>query len=118
VSHELAVHHPELAGLITDCTFTDMPSMVRQLVNVPSVWRLIRTRYNNLDKARRTTLPRLLLHGTNDEVVPLSMAIALRDATTPSADFHWVQGAHHNDTFTYEDYFEAMGRFVDRHLPG
>jgi fermentation-respiration switch protein FrsA (DUF1100 family) len=117
VSYELAVHHPELGGLITDCSFTDMPSMVRALVAIPGIGRLISTRYDNVDKARRTKLPRLVLHGTHDEVVPLSMAIALRDATQPPADHLWVQGAHHNDTFEHEEYFEAMGRFVQRHLP-
>jgi len=55
--------------------------MVRALLKVPGVERLVRTRYDNLAKVPRITLPRLILHGTRDELVPT--AWARRCATRP-----------------------------------
>ena len=115
ISHELALRHPELAGLITDCSFTSLPAMVRHYSWVPAIWRLTRTRYDNLSKASRIRLPRLVLHGECDEVVPLWMAEALRDATDPPAEFLWVRGGGHNDTTDRQEYQDAIARFVDQH---
>jgi hypothetical protein len=119
VSHELAVRHPDLAGLITTSTFTSIPGMVRALLKVPGVERIVHTRYDNLAKVPRITLPRLILHGTRDELVPFRMGETLRDATTPPADFLAVEGAGHNDIFDVapvEAYGALLG-FIDRHLP-
>jgi len=119
VSHELAVRHPDLAGLITTSTFTSIPGMVRALLKVPGVERLVRTRYDNLAKVPRITLPRLILHGTRDELVPYRMGETLRDASTPPADFLAVHGAGHNDLFEVAPVaaYGAIFAFVDRHLP-
>lgn len=115
VSHELAVRHPELAGLITDATFTSIPDMVRAMYPIPGLSMLVRTRYDNLGKASRIKIPRLVMHGTDDELVPFRMGESLRDATTPPAAFFAIQGAHHNDTSLTggDEYYDTVRRFVD-----
>jgi pimeloyl-ACP methyl ester carboxylesterase len=122
VSHELAVRHPELGGLITDATFTSMPEMARLVFPIPGVWRLVRNRYENLAKAPRVKIPRLVMHGTHDEMIPFSMAERLRDATDPPARFHAVPGAGHNDTYAVggSEYADVIRRFIDecRQGPG
>jgi uncharacterized protein len=118
VSHELAVRHPELAGLITTSTFTSIPDMVVALLKIPALRRIVHTRYDNLAKVPRITLPRLVLHGTRDELVPYRMGETLRDASTPPADFLAVKGAGHNDIFDVdpEGAYGALFGFIDRHL--
>ncbi len=122
VSYELAVRHPELGGLITDATFTSMPEMARLLFPIPGAWRLVRNRYDNLEKVPRVKIPRLVMHGTHDEMIPLSMAERLRDATNPPARFHAIPGAGHNDTYAVggSEYAEVIRRFIDEcaHGPG
>jgi hypothetical protein len=121
VSHELAVRHPGLAGLITTSTFTSIPDMVVALLKLPALRRVVHTQYDNLAKVPRITLPRLILHGTRDELVPYRMGERLRDASTPPAAFLAVQGAGHNDIFDVdpEGAYGALFAFIDRHLaPG
>ena len=120
VSYELAVRHPELGGLITDATFTSMPSMVRLVFPIPGAWLLVRTKYDNLAKAPQVRMPRLVMHGTADELIPFSMGEKLRDATSPPAEFHAIEGAGHNDTYAVggREYAEAVRRFVDKCLRG
>ncbi|MCU0694233.1 MAG: alpha/beta hydrolase [Polyangiaceae bacterium] len=114
ISYELAVRHPNLGGVITDATFTSMPELARRLFAIPGLGHLVRTRYDNLQKAGRTSLPRLVMHGTHDEMIPFEMAQALRDATHPPAAFFAVQGATHNDTFLVggDEYANVIERFV------
>lgn len=120
VSYELALRHPELGGLITDATFTSMREMARLVFPIPGVWRLVRTRYDNLDKAPRVLVPRLVMHGTHDELIPFAMSERLRDATDPPAAFHPIAGAGHNDTFAVggREYADAIERFVQQCLDG
>jgi pimeloyl-ACP methyl ester carboxylesterase len=122
VSHELAVRHPELGGLITDATFTSMPEMARLVFPIPGVWRLVRNRYDNLAKAPHVKIPRLVMHGTHDEMIPFSMAERLRNATDPPARFHAIPGAGHNDTYAVggSEYADVIRRFIDecRQGPG
>ena len=119
VSYELARRHPELGGLITSSTFTSIPAMVRKLFPLPGLGALVRTRYDNLAKARELRPPRLLLHGRCDELVPFRMAEELRDATRPPAELVAVDGAGHNDLFDVggDACYSAIARFVERHLP-
>jgi alpha-beta hydrolase superfamily lysophospholipase len=119
VSYELAVRHPELAGLITTSTFTSIPDMVVALLKIPALRRIVRTQYDNLAKVARITLPRLVLHGTRDELVPYRMGETLRDASRPPADFLAIAGAGHNDIFDVDPdgAYGALFGFIDRHLP-
>lgn len=116
VSHELAVRHPELGGLITDATFTSIPQLARILFPIPGVWRVMRTRYDNLSKVPQIKIPRLVMHGTQDEMIPFSMAEQLRDATNPPAQFFPISGAGHNDTFLRggSEYADAIVRFIEQ----
>ena len=120
VSYELAVRHPELAGIITDATFTSMPAMSKLVFPIPGLSLLVRTRYDNLAKAPKVRIPRLVMHGTRDDLIPFAMGEALRDATEPPADFHAIEGGGHNDTFAVggREYYLAVRRFVDKHLAG
>lgn len=118
VSYELALRHPELGGIITDATFTSMPEMARRVFPIPFVWRLVRNRYDNLAKAPQVRIPRLVMHGTVDELIPYSMGEQLRDATDPPSRFHAIAGAGHNDTYAVggSEYAESIRRFIDDSL--
>ena len=118
VSYEMAVRHPELGGLITDATFTSMPEMARRVFPIPGVWRLVRTKYGNLAKAPKVRIPRLVMHGTSDELIPFSMGERLRDATDPPAAFFPIEGGGHNDTFAVggREYADVIQRFVEKCL--
>jgi hypothetical protein len=59
-------------------------------------------------------LPKLFLHGTQDEVVPYNLGRELFSAAAEPKIFYDVKGAGHNDTFLVggTDYFNAIAQFI------
>jgi len=115
VSHELAFRHPELGGLITDAAFTSVQAITRILLPIPFMWRFVRSRYDNLSKARALKIPRLVMHGTDDTVVPFSMGEELRDCTEPKSRFHAIEEAGHMNTYVIggDEYADVVSKFID-----
>lgn len=86
------------ARLILISPFTSVPDMAAAMVPLLPVRFLVHDRFANLDKARSLTLPVLVVHGVDDEVVPFEMGERLSRAF-PNATLYKVQGGHHNDLF-------------------
>ncbi len=119
VSWELALRHPELAGIVSDCTFTSVPDMAARMIPLPMIGALVRTRMANRDKVGEVTLPKLLFHGTADELIPFAMGEELHAAARPPAEFVPLPGAGHNDTAFVDPelYFGRFATFVEGIVP-
>jgi len=59
---------------------------------------LVRDRFLSLDKAPSIAMPVLVVHGTDDEVIPYRLGERLSKAF-PHATLRTVPGGHHNDLF-------------------
>jgi uncharacterized protein len=118
VSYELAARHPELAGIVTDATFTSIPDMVRRTTVFAPLAPLVRTRMDNLRRVAQVRMPKLILHGTADRTVPFAMAEELRARARPPVELVSLPGAGHDNAYVVnqELYFGALSRFVDRCL--
>jgi len=95
---ELAVHHPEAAGLIVESSFTsirDMAKLRRQYALLPI--RLLNQRFDSIQKVSKLELPVLYIHGTADEVVPYSMGEQLFRASGGRKRFIAIGGGMHNN---------------------
>ena len=72
---------------------------------------------DNIDKIKRCQLPTLIIHGTNDSIIPLADAILLFKAC-PSQDKQLVKvkGAGHNNLFQvgFTDYHAALKHYLTR----
>jgi hypothetical protein len=89
------------ARLVLISPFTSVPDVAASTIPILPVRWLVRDRFDNLSKARELTLPVLVVHGTDDEVIPVSMGEKLARAF-PNAVFHGVRGGHHNDIFVLD----------------
>ncbi len=106
------------AGLILESVFTNAEAMAKQMFPVPLGWA-ISSELDALGKVGALTLPKLFLHGTQDEVVPYAMGRELYAAAGEPKRFYDIEGAGHNDTYHVggKDYFDAWGQFIDEILP-
>jgi fermentation-respiration switch protein FrsA (DUF1100 family) len=115
VAAELALRRPA-AGLILESTFTSARDMAWKTFRPFPVHWIIKSRFDTLDKIRRIRLPLLLLHGTQDDIVPFKMGQRLFEAASEPKQFYPIRGAGHNDTYLVggDDYFEQFRLFLTR----
>ena len=95
--------------LILVTPYTSIPQMAAELFWFLPTRLLVRDSFDNLGKAKRLSLPVLIIHGTADEVVPTRMGQALAKEF-PRAELMRVEGAHHNDLI---DRSEVLIRIAD-----
>jgi fermentation-respiration switch protein FrsA (DUF1100 family) len=84
------------ARIVLITPFTSMSALGQQLFPWLPVSLLLQHRFDNLSKAPQINKPVLVLHGTDDEVVPFAMGDRMSHAL-PHATLHPIPGGQHND---------------------
>lgn len=112
VATELAVTRPHRA-LILAATFTSIPDIARDMVPVLPAHRLVKSRFDNLNKLRNHTGPVMVVHGTTDRLVPFSHGQRLF-AATPSKRKQLlpIPGADHGNLGVSE-FYPQVRQFLD-----
>jgi hypothetical protein len=61
-------------------------------------------------------VPLLMIHGTDDEVIPYELGRKLFDAANEPKEFYSMPGATHNDPFLVggEAYYNKIREFIQR----
>ena len=88
---------PQPRALILSSTFASMPRTVQRSYPWFPFHHLVLDRWPSIDRIHRVTCPVTILHGSNDEMVPVAEAKALADAAGSLAAFKEISGAGHND---------------------
>lgn len=110
----LAGQHAPL-GLILESPFSSVRDMAKAAYPGLPLYLLIRTRYDSLSLMPGISSPVLILHGDQDDIVPISQARKLYEAAREPKSFYTITGAAHNDTYITggEPYFDALQAFLD-----
>ncbi|HXJ80170.1 MAG TPA: alpha/beta hydrolase [Candidatus Methylomirabilis sp.] len=87
---DLAARRP-LAGLVVESAFV---TAFRVMTRVPL---LPFDKFRNVDKIARVSCPVLVMHGVEDDIVPLAHGRRLFTAAREPKRFLWVDGVGHND---------------------
>ena len=113
VAVEVALNHP-VRCVILESAFTSTRAMARHMGPFALLSPVLPAHFNNLEKIPRLEGPKLLVHGTADEIVPFSMGRALFEAAREPKTFLPLKGAGHNDTYVVggERYFQALVEFA------
>lgn len=61
----------------------------------------------------KVELPILVLHGTNDRVVPISHAKELHKHCLKPVTPLWVEGGDHDDLYAFDGYMKRLKRFFE-----
>jgi len=104
----LAKKYP-VGGLILESTFTSAPRVVTGVRLLPF------DPFPNISRIRRITCPKLIIHGTEDEVIPFSHGKKLAAAAAQPHRFVEIEGAGHNDLFWVfgeEKYIKLIREFI------
>lgn len=113
VSIQLALDRGVRAVLL-EAPFLSIRAMARHLFPRLPLGPLLRTKYDNQAKIPRIAAPILIIHGTDDEVIPYTQGQQLFAAARDPKQFLAVPGAHHNDVYTVGGslYLSALREFL------
>lgn len=118
VAIELARQHPELAGLITEGTFTSVQTLAqhnRFLRIFPLNW-IINQCFDSINKIKSLQTPMLIIHGTEDEIIPVTMAAELFISKPEPKQLVIIPQAGHTNVHEVQDqnYFSSLDKFIRR----
>ena len=101
-------------ALIIESAFTSTKDMAKNMLLFKLLSPLLPPNYNNLRKIAHVNVPKLIIHGKADKLVPFSMGRRLFEASAPPKYFYRIQGSGHNDTYIIggEKYFEIITDFI------
>ena len=118
IAIDLAVHHPEAAGVIAESTFTTMAAMGKLRYGyVLPVDLLLNQDFDTLGRIGKLKIPVLFIHGTWDKVVPYRMSKALYDKAPQPKYLTLIKGGKHtnNSSIGWLEYRDALGAFVKKY---
>lgn len=101
----------ELEGLMLLSAWTDLPALAGQHFPGWMVSLLLRERYDSLAVAPRLSDPVLVIHGSQDRIIPVEHGRRLAEAL-PAASYLEVPGAGHNDLLGRAEVWGAMGSYL------
>jgi hypothetical protein len=106
----------KVAGLIMESPFQSVPAMARRQFPILPAWLLVRARFDNIRCVRGLAVPLLVVHGSQDDLVPIAQGRAVFDAAPEPKEFYVIEGAGHNDTYVVggEEYFRRVVGFCSR----
>lgn len=118
IAIQLALHHPEAAGLIVQSSFTSMRAMVDLMgpYRIFPVDLLLTQHFRSIEKVKALKLPVLYIHGTADALIPYPMSEALYAETPHPKQLYLVQGGGHNDVADVggQAYLQTLQEFLER----
>lgn len=96
IAVDCAVHRPA-AGLVVQSSFTDTREVARERFgSLPVHWIALR-RFRSIDKVKDLTLPKLIIHGTEDGTIGHSIGERLYEAAAEPKQWVSVPRAGHSD---------------------
>jgi uncharacterized protein len=102
-------------GLIVESSLTTAKEMVRRILGIPFMGYVPRTRFNSLSKIPGVRASTLIVHGTQDTLIPFSMGERLFENAPEPKFFYPIRGAGHNNILELggEKYLQRLRTFMD-----
>ena len=120
IAIDLAIKYPEMAGLITEGTFTsiaDIASLDKFLTIFPLDW-ILTQHFNAIGKIKSLQVPVLMIHGAADELIPVSMADKLFTTAPEPKQLVIIPEAKHNNVHQVggQHYVENLQQFIQLNI--
>jgi fermentation-respiration switch protein FrsA (DUF1100 family) len=117
IAIDLAMRHPEAAGIIAESTFTSIGDMGRRNYSYLPVGLLLNQHFDSLDKVSKLKIPVMFIHGTWDRIVPWQMSQQLFDQAPQPKFLKLINGGQHsnNSTVGWLEYRDTLTTFVQKY---
>lgn len=117
VGIELALRHPEAAGLIVESAFTSMRVLAQAEYPWLPVDVLLNQRFDALGKVGKLKTPVLFIHGTWDMRTPYQMSQRLYDSAPQPKMLKLIDGGEHDNSSSVGllEYRAALNEFAQRY---
>jgi len=118
---EIGSHNPEnLKGIVFESGFASIYNMMTRLFNVkgPQITRENLEKYSNHTRVKKFKKPTLIIHGTEDWIIPSSEGKLLYESIPGDVEKKLVliEGAGHNNIFFFkEKYFQSLNEFIKKY---
>jgi hypothetical protein len=107
----------DAACLISESGFTSAYDMGRKLFPYFPVKWVITIKFDALEKIKDITIPKLIIHSKDDEIVPFKLGKKLFDKAPQPKEFYQMRGSHNEAIFTYrEEYRLRLDHFLNEYL--
>lgn len=118
VAIELAVKHPEAAGVIVQNSFTSMANTIARYpyVRIFPINLILTNRFDSINKVKSLRIPVLFVHGVGDPLIPYTMSEKLYKAAPYPKQLLLIPGAKHNNGdlfFNNNQYRKAIQNFIN-----
>ena len=113
VAGDLAALKPA-AGLILESAFPSIEAVAKfHYGGMPLHW-LLGAEFRLIDRLPQLSLPKLIFHGDQDDIIPLELGQQVFQAAKPPKFFYIIKGADHNNTYQVggAGYFRRFVEFV------
>lgn len=103
----------EAAGLLLEGAFTSVPDVGAERYPWMPVRQFARERFASVERIGSVAMPKLLLHATDDGVIPFAFGQRLHEAAPAPKEFVALTGGH-DRAFSADSatYFGAVGRWL------
>lgn len=114
VATQLALER-DCAGLILESTMASVAAVARKVFPLLPSTAILQTRFDSIKKIRQIQVPVLIIHGTQDEILPYQQGQRLFEAANEPKFFYPVPGAGHNNLYARggDAYFQRVLQFVE-----
>lgn len=117
VAGELATQRAASA-LILESSFPSIEAVAKfHYRGLPVHW-LLGAEYRLIDRLPQLSLPKLIIHGDRDDIIPIELGRQVFETAKPPKDWYVIPGADHNNTYEVGGpaYFRRLGEFIKKAL--
>jgi len=117
VTIELATEQDlKLKAIITYGGFSSTQDMARAIYPVLPLWLMVSIKYDSISKIKDIKIPKLIIHGTHDEIVPFKQGYILFDVAAEPKEFLAIEGGHNDAVLiNREKFLEKIKNFLAEH---
>ena len=105
------------AALITDSAFTSALDMGKKMFPfIPIRW-FISVKYDALSRIKDITIPKLIIHSEDDEIIPFQHGKRLYEAAPEPKEFFPMRGGHNDAVYlSMENFAQRIDAFLQKYL--